>query len=131
QLEADVAAAHHQKPLGNLLKGEDFRRGEDPLSVKGQAGKLGGTGTGGDDAVLELIGLAVLFRGDADRVRTGEVGFPFDHVHLVPLQQGGHAAGQLFHHAVLPLHQFGQIDGDVPVYTNAHAGRILQLLNPV
>src|SRR5262249_24157279 len=111
QLEADVAAAHHEEAFGNLRDLQRPRRVHDAVAADGEAGRHHRRRARGHDGVLEARALG-LAAADADAPRVLEGAAAADDSHALGLGDRGEPARQLADHALgLPLAY--RIEGDV------------------
>ena len=105
ELDADDAAAEHDRLLRDPLQAQRLGGGDDP-ALDRQAGQRPGVGTGGQDDVLADVAVAA----DHDGVRADELALTLDGGDAAGLDQAGQALVQPVDDAVLVLEQRRHVD---------------------
>ena len=110
QLQADVAAADHQQPLGDVGQGQRGRGGHDAAGRRmRRTGEGHGTGAGGDNGMAEA-NAADFTALQARGMRIFELGARAEELDIAPAAQEGQVFGQVGDHTGPPLVHGLQVD---------------------
>lgn len=106
QLQADIAATHHNQALGHAGRRQRFGRGDDRPANR-QHRQVDAFRAGGQQQVFALDTLVA----DVDGFAVDYLGPAVNHVHFVLFQQRGNAGGQAVDDAIFPFHAFADVQG--------------------
>ena len=114
ELDAHVAAAHHDHALGKVTERQSFAASDHPITVDLEARERSHRRAGGDDDVRGLDGVAVtLLRSDLDNARPSDQAPSLEQLHVVLLEQEPDAAGELLADKPTSVHGRAHVVHDI------------------